>query len=399
MEIKINNNKCTGCKICVDICPVGAIEIDNQDKAYINNEKCSLCRMCVKQCPENAIEILGEEKKKTDVDLSQYKGIWFFAELKQGELSHVCFELLGISLRIAEILKEEVCGVIFSSDGEEKARQLFNRGADKVYLVEEPSLDQFRQDIYVCLLTEMIKKYKPNIVLASATMIGRSFIPQTAARLKTGLTADCTNLAIDPETKLLQQIRPTYGGNLMAKIICENHRPQMATIRPKSVEEAKPIAPGKNGIIVKEDFSIFNATCRVDLVSKESVEQTIDLQEAEIIISGGRGLGDGKNFDMIRRFAQLIGAAVGASRAAVDAGWIPYPHQVGQTGKTVKPKIYIACGISGAIQHLAGMSTSDYIIAINKDPNAPIFQVANLGIVGDIFEIIPKLIQQLESKA
>ena len=173
----------------------------------------------------------------------------------------------------------------------------------------------------------------------------------------------------------------------------------MATIRPKSVEEAKPIAPGKNGIIVKEDFSIFNATCRVDLVSKESVEQTIDLQEAEIIISGGRGLGDGKNFDMIRRFAQLIGAAVGASRAAVDAGWIPYPHQVGQTGKTVKPKIYIACGISGAIQHLAGMSTSDYIIAINKDPNAPIFQVANLGIVGDIFEIIPKLIQQLESKA
>ncbi len=396
MEIKVNKEKCTGCRICVDVCPAGAIEINEEGKANIN-ENCTFCRLCVKECPENAIEIVGEEKKRPQTELSQYKGIWFFAELKNGELSHVCFELLGISLKLAEILKEEVCGIIFSSDGEQKAQQLFNCGADKVYLVEDASLDQFRQDIYVCLLTELIKKYKPNIVLASATMIGRSFIPQTAARLKTGLTADCTDLTIDPETKLLQQIRPTYGGNLMAKIICENYRPQMATIRPKSVEEAKPTG-NRNGTIIKENFSAFNATCRVDLVSKESVEQTIDLQEAEIIVSGGRGLGDGKNFDMIRKFAQLIGAAVGASRAAVDSGWIGYPHQVGQTGKTVKPKIYIACGISGAIQHLAGMSTSDYIIAINKDQNAPIFKVANLGIVGDIFEIIPRLIQRLESK-
>ncbi|HOQ81842.1 MAG TPA: 4Fe-4S binding protein, partial [bacterium] len=263
MEIKVNKQKCTGCKICFDACPAGAIEIDNEGKANIN-EKCTLCRLCVKECPENAIEVIGEERKKQDVNLSQYKGIWFFAELKHGELSHVSFELLGISLKIAEILKEEVCGVIFSSDGEQKAQQLFDRGADKVYIVEESSLDQFRQDIYVCLMTELIKKYKPNIVLASATMIGRSFIPQTAARLKTGLTADCIDLAIDPETKLLQQIRPTYGGNLMAKIICESHRPQMATIRPKSVEEAKPTG-NKDGLLIKEDFSKFNATCRVDL--------------------------------------------------------------------------------------------------------------------------------------
>jgi len=395
MEIKVNKEKCTGCKICVDVCPVGAIEVDSDGKAFIT-EKCTLCRLCVKECPVGAIEIIGEEKKKADIDLSQYKGIWFFAEQKNGKLSHVAYELLGISLKLAETLKEEVCGVIFASNGKEMAQELFNRGADKVYLVEEGNLDEFRQDIYVCLMTELIKKYKPNIVLASATMIGRSFIPQTAARIKTGLTADCTDLAIDPETKLLQQIRPTYGGNLMAKIICESHRPQMATIRPKAVEEAKVIG-NREGTIIKEDFASFNAVCRVDLVSKEAVEQTIDLQEAEIIISGGRGLGDGKNFEMIRKFASLIGGAVGASRAAVDSGWIPYPHQVGQTGKTVKPKIYIACGISGAIQHLAGMSTSDYIIAINKDPDAPIFKVANLGIVGDIFEVIPKLIQKLES--
>ncbi|MGB9642414.1 MAG: FAD-binding protein [Candidatus Ratteibacteria bacterium] len=396
MEIKVNKAKCTGCKICVDVCPVGAIEVDNDGKAFIT-EKCNLCRLCVNECPEGAIEIIGEEKKKAEIDLSQYKGIWFFAEQKNGKLSHVAYELLGISLKLAETLKEEVCGVVFASNGKEMAQELFNRGCEKVYLVEEENLDEFRQDIYVCLMAELIKKHKPNIVLAAATMIGRSFIPQTAARIKTGLTADCTDLAIDPETKLLQQIRPTYGGNLMAKIICENHRPQMATIRPKAVEEAKVIG-NRDGVIVKEDYDSFNATCRVDLVSKEAVEQTIDLQEAEIIVSGGRGLGDEKNFDMIRKFASLIGGAVGASRAAVDAGWIPYPHQVGQTGKTVKPKIYIACGISGAIQHLAGMSTSDYIIAINKDPDAPIFKVANLGIVADIFEVIPQLIQKLESK-
>lgn len=396
MEIKVNKEKCTRCKICVDVCPVGAIEIDNQGKAFIT-EKCTLCKLCVKECPENAIEIIGEIKKKAEIDTSQYKGIWFFAEQKIGFLSHISFELLGISLKLAEILKEEICGVIFGSHCETMAQELFNRGAEKVYIVEDKSLDEFRQDIYLCLMTQLIQKYKPNIVLASATMIGRSFIPQTAARLKTGLTADCTDLAIDPETKLLQQIRPTYGGNLMAKIICENHRPQMATIRPKSVEEAK-ILGNRTGTIVKEDFETFNATCRVDLISKQSVEQTIDLQEAEIIVSGGRGLGEGKNFDMIKKLAELLGGAVGASRAAVDSGWIPYPHQVGQTGKTVKPKIYIACGISGSIQHLAGMSTSDYIIAINKDPNAPIFKVTNLGIVGDIFEIIPKLIQKLSSK-
>jgi len=396
MEIMVNKEKCTGCKICVNVCPAGAIEVDREGKAQIN-EKCTLCRLCVKECPENAIEITGEEKKVSKIDLNQYKGIWFFAEQKKGKLSHVSYELCGISLKLAETLKEEVCAVLFGSDCNEMAQQLFDHGAEKVYIVEDKSLDDFRQGVYVCLMTELIKKYKPNIVLAAATMTGRSFIPQTAARLKTGLTADCTALAIDPDTKLLQQIRPTYGGNLMAKIVCENYRPQMATIRPKAVEEAKFIG-NRKGVIIKDDFQSFNATCRIDLVSKQAVEQTIDLQEAEIIVSGGRGLGEGKNFDMIRKFAQLIGGAVGASRAAVDSGWIPYPHQVGQTGKTVKPKIYIACGISGAIQHLAGMSTSDYIIAINKDPDAPIFKVANLGIVGDIFEVIPKLIQKLEKK-
>jgi electron transfer flavoprotein alpha subunit len=389
MEIKIDRQLCTGCENCIQECPVGAIEIDAEKKAVIN-EKCTLCTLCVKVCPENAIQITGEKKKTGKID--EYRGIWFFAETRGGKLSHVAYELLGTAKKLAEATGEEISGVLFSSKGQDKARELLKRGADRVYLVENPALDDFRQDIYVCLLAGLIEKHKPNMMLASATMIGRSFIPQVAARLKTGLTADCTDLKIDPETKLLQQIRPTYGGNLMAKIICETSRPQMATIRPKSMEEAK-VCRNDGGVVVREKYEDFSTVCRVDLVSREMAAQVVDLQEAEVIVSGGRGLGEGKNFDLVRKLADALGASVGASRAAVDAGWIPYPHQVGQTGKTVKPKIYIACGISWSIQHLAGMQTSDYIIAINKDANAPIFKVANLGIVGDLFEVIPELLK------
>jgi len=260
--------------------------------------------------------------------------------------------------------------------------------------VENEKLQTFKEQTFADAFSKLIKKYKPSIVIAAATMIGRSFIPFTAARIKTGLTADCTDIDIDEETGLLVQTRPTFGGNLMARIICKNHRPQMATIRPKIFSPAEVI-DGKEGKIIKENIQI-DIEENVEVIGREKVENVVDLQEAEIIISGGRGIKAAENFSLIRELAGLLGAAVGSSRAAVDSGWIPYPHQVGQTGKTVKPKIYIACGISGAIQHLAGMQTSDYIIAINKDPDAPIFKVANLGIVGDVFEILPLLIKKLK---
>ncbi|MFA5645366.1 MAG: electron transfer flavoprotein subunit alpha [Candidatus Ratteibacteria bacterium] len=394
MEIRVITEKCTGCRICYDKCAFGAIEMENE-KARIT-ENCTFCTVCVKVCPEQAIEIKGERKKEPKKAVSS-SGVWFFAETRRGKLASVSYELLSAALNLAKELNEETSAVLFAADGETMAYDLIARGCEKVYLVEDPSLNDFHQDTYVCLLSNLILSHRPNIFIASATMAGRSFVPQVAARIRTGLTADCTDLRIDPKTKLLHQIRPTYGGNLMAMIMCEHHRPQMATVRPKVMDEAKPIQNPK-GEIIREDFASFAPFCRVELLSQTMAEQTVDLQEAEIIVSGGRGIGEGKNFEMIRTLAGLLGGTVGASRAAVDSGWIPYPHQVGQTGTTVKPKIYIACGISGAIQHLAGMQTSDYIIAINKDPEAPIFKVANLGIVGDLFEVLPLLIRKLEQK-
>ncbi|MCM8777523.1 MAG: electron transfer flavoprotein subunit alpha [Candidatus Omnitrophica bacterium] len=391
MAIRIIYEKCTLCRQCIDVCPFGAIEIKD-DKLFIN-ENCNLCGLCVKTCPEDAL--IKEEKTISAVDISQYKGIWFFAESRDGKLCPVALEMLNAALKLKKDLGEEVAGVLIGNNVKCLADELKTRGADRVYVIDDPLLEHFKEEPYAIAMAQLITKHKPNIVIAAATMMGRAFIPSVAARIKTGLTADCTDVSIDPETKLLVQTRPTFGGNLMARIICKNHRPQMATIRPKMFDEVPEIEDSPLEIIL-EQFNKNDLQDRVILLGKEKIENIIDLQEAEVIVSGGRGVKEPKNFAMIKELADLLGGAVGASRAAVDSGWIPYPHQVGQTGKTVKPKIYIACGISGAIQHLAGMQTSDYIIAINKDPDAPIFRVANLGIVGDIFEVIPALIKRIK---
>ncbi|MCM8810945.1 MAG: electron transfer flavoprotein subunit alpha [Candidatus Omnitrophica bacterium] len=392
MEIKIIYEKCTLCKKCIEKCPFGAIEI--KDNKIFINQNCTLCGLCVKICPEKALIKEEEEEEKEKIDLTQFKGIWFFAETKDGEISSVSYEMLNAAKKLKEKLNQDVCGICFGKNIKDKVGSLLKKGADKVYFIDDDVFCEFKEEVYADALSYLIKKYKPNIVIAAATMIGRSFIPAVAVKVKTGLTADCTGLDIDEKTHLLIQTRPTFGGNLMAKIICERYRPQMATIRPKIFEQAKDQENSKGEIIEEKiEFQIEN---KVNICGKQRIENVIDLQEAEIIVSGGRGLKEGKNFDIIKELADLLNGAVGASRAAVDSGWIGYPHQVGQTGKTVKPKVYIACGISGAIQHLAGMQTSDYIIAINKDPDAPIFKVANLGVVGDIFEVIPILIKKLK---
>jgi len=391
MAIRIIYERCTLCKQCIDACPFGAIEI--RDGKLFINENCNLCGLCVKTCPEGALE--KEEKVASVVDLSQYKGIWFFAEGRDGKLCPVAFEMLNAAIKLKRVLGEYIAGVLIGADVKGLAGELGARGADRVYVVEDPLLEHFQEEPYAIAMAQLITKYKPSIVIAAATMMGRAFIPSVAARVRTGLTADCTDISIDPETKLLVQTRPTFGGNLMARIICKNHRPQMATIRPKMFDEAKFIEERQPEVVI-EKFNSGQRQNKVKILGKKKIENVVDLQEAEVIVSGGRGVKDPKNFAMIKELADLLEGAVGASRAAVDSGWIPYPHQVGQTGKTVKPKIYIACGISGAIQHLAGMQTSDYIIAINKDPDAPIFKVANLGLVGDIFEVIPALIKKIK---
>jgi electron transfer flavoprotein alpha subunit len=362
------------------------------------NEKCTICLACIDACPVEAI--IQEESKvsKPDLDKGAYSGIWAFAEQRNGRVSTVGMELLGAARKLAEKTGEKVTAVLLGHDMEEAARHLVHFGADEVLYVDDPSLDQFNDDPYASVLSDLILERKPSIVLAGATFMGRSFIPMVASRVNTGLTADCTALDIDPETGDLLQTRPAFGGNIMATIICPRHRPQMATVRHK-VMAALPEDPHRKGevhVIRGADEKKMVCRTRVQEVVEEIID-TVNLAEADIIVSGGRGLGGPEGFKVIEELALALDGAVGASRSAVDSGWIPYSHQVGQTGKTVQPKLYIACGISGAVQHLAGMQASDVIVAINKDADAPIFDVATYGLVGDAFKIIPEIIRSVNA--
>ncbi|MFH1411647.1 MAG: electron transfer flavoprotein subunit alpha [Candidatus Omnitrophota bacterium] len=391
--IKVLNEKCVGCTLCVKICPFGAITMESK-KAVIDLAKCTLCGACVEECKFSAIVL---EKKETVVsDFSNYKNVWVFAEQKKGQVQSISFELLGKGRELADKLGVELCAVLLGDKTEEACKELIARGADKVYLVDSPKLKAYQDDPYTKVLTALVAKHKPEIVLCGATTIGRSLISRVAVTLRAGLTADCTGLDIDPKEKLLLQTRPAFGGNIMATIIAPNSRPQMSTVRHKVMKEAEA-DPKRKGEIIKEEFPDDMYATRTKLIDiVEEIEETINLAEADIIVSGGRGVGSKENFSLIKDLALSLNAAVGASRSAVDADWIPYSHQVGQTGKTVCPKVYIACGISGQIQHLIGMKSSDVIVAINKDPDAPIFGVATYGIVGDLFKIVPLLTSQFK---
>ncbi len=393
MRIVVKKDLCTGCETCVSSCPYTAIVIQ-EGRAFIT-EYCQLCRACLSVCPEGAIvEIAEEAEMVTRPEPSEYRGIWVFAEQRNGKVSTVAFELLGAGRRLADKLGVELSAVLFGAT-KDSAEELIKYGADRVYLAQDPALERFNDEPYARLLISLINTHKPEIVLAGATPVGRSFFPRVAAALRAGLTADCTAFDIEPETRNLLQTRPAFGGNIMATIITPSRRPQMATVRPRVMKKLEPDPSRKGEIIFIKTDSISSRTKVIDSI-KEVSELTVNLQEADVIVAGGRGLGDPKGFKMLEELAGLLGGAVGASRAAVDAGWISYSHQIGQTGKTVCPKLYIACGISGAVQHLVGMQSSDIIVAINKNPEAPIFNVANYGIVGDVYEIVPLLIKRIK---
>ena len=394
MGIKVINDKCIGCKLCVPACPLGAIKVENR-KAIIDLDKCNLCGVCPSSCKFSAIEITKEDVHI--VDKSQYKNIWVFAEQYEGAVHPVVIELLGEGKKLAKDLGVELCALLLGGDTIEKeTKELIECGADKVYLAIAPELKNYTTLPYSTIISDMIRQYKPEIVLFGATTTGRDLASRVAARINAGLTADCTGLAIDKETKLLMQTRPAFGGNIMATIICKNHRPQMSTVRPKVFKKATP-DHSRKGQVIRSTPKIDQSDLLVRIVDiiKDATSK-VNLAEAEIIVSGGRGIQAPENFKLIEELAGVIGGAVGASRATVDAGWISSHHQVGQTGKTVCPKLYIAVGISGAIQHLAGMGSSDIIVAINKDPDAPIFKVATYGIVGDLFDVVPKLTRKLK---
>jgi len=392
MGIQIDLDKCVGCGDCISSCPFGLLEIIGE-KVQVK-DGCTFCGACQEACDYKVIVI--EAVNQVSALSDSHRGVWVFAEQRHSQLKSVVYELLSKGRKLADTLETELCAVCLGHNVNEVG-QLIACGADKVYLVDNPAVAHFQEDLYTRKLVELIQEYKPEIVVAGATPYGRSCIPRVAAILRTGLTADCTGLEIDPETRLLLQTRPTFGGNVMATIVCQAKRPQMATVRPRVFRKESP-DENKKGQIIKVDFNseaVISRTRLIDFI--EDITDAIKLEEADIIIAGGRGLGKPKNFQLLEELANVLGAALGSSRPPVDDGWISYPHQVGQTGKTVCPKLYIACGISGAVQHLAGMQTSDNIVAINDNPNAPIFEVATYGIVGDLFQVVPVLIEKLKN--
>ncbi len=319
------------------------------------------------------------------------KDIFVVVEQVEGVVQKVGIELLGIARKLADDLGEDVAAVILGDKVTDKARTLIEHGADTVYTIESPFLKDYTTEPYTKALYQIVEEKKPNIVLYGATSIGRDLAPRVSARVHTGLTADCTKLEIDEKTKLLLMTRPAFGGNILATIICENHRPQMATVRP-GVMEAMHADSSRKGEVIeyKVDLSEKDMTVKIREIIKEE-HKLVDITEANILVSGGAGLGKAENFAILEDLAGELDAVVSSSRAGVDAGWIGKERQVGQTGKTVRPDVYFACGISGAIQHLAGMEDSEYIVAINTNPEAPIFDVADLGIVGDVHKVIPEL--------
>ena len=390
MAVIVIEDKCKGCTKCVKVCPFDAIEM--QGRLAVINEKCTACGQCIEACPFDAIESTAAEEEA--VDLSDYKDVWVFAEHRDGELMGVTLELLGEGSRLAKELGVSVCAVIPGASTAAMQEELFAYGAEKIIVIEDKLLDAYTTDAYTKVIYEAIREYKPEIALFGATHIGRDLAPRIAARLDTGLTADCTKLEVDKEERRLLQTRPAFGGNLMATIVCPKTRPQMSTVRPGVMDKLEKVAGAKGEVIrFKSSLSAADIRTKVKEVVKSAREHA-SLLDAEIICSGGRGLGSSEGFKLIKELAAATGGTVGASRAAVDNGWIDHSQQVGQTGTTVKPKVYIACGISGAIQHLAGMQTADIIIAINKDAEAPIFEVADYGIVGDLYKVIPELISQ-----
>jgi len=392
--ISVDKEKCTGCGMCEKGCPFGAIKI--VEKIAVIGDECTLCSACVSQCNPGAISI--QRKKIEEIDFSQYHDVWIFAEIKNDKVRKVSFELLGKARKLADELKQNVCVLLIGNDVKKFIEEFSNRGAKKIYITEHEALKDYYTETYSSVVVGFISKYKPNIVLYPATITGRDLAPRVASTLGLGLTADCTGLSIIDG--LLLQTRPAFGGNVMADIICPTTRPQMATVRPNVMEIASVNEGNATEIIevpVKIDLQSLKIKIK-EIVNISTSKGGIPVCEADIIVSGGRGVGCQENFKILEDLANVLKGAIGASRAAVDLGWIPKSQQVGQSGSTVSPKIYIACGISGTIQHLVGMKSSDIIIAINKDPEASIFNVANYGIVGDLCEVVPLLTKALKEK-
>lgn len=390
----IDKEACIGCGACVDVCPFGALAL--VDDVAVVNDNCTACAACIPECPVEALALPEREREGT-ADLENYEGVWVWIEQFQGQAQGISWEMLGKGRDLADQLGSTLTACVLGEDVQESAQEAVAYGADRVFLADAPLLRTYRTAPYARVLVDLVRTYKPAIFLLGASSRGRDLAGSIATTLHTGLTADCTRLEIEADTGLLQQTRPAYGGNIMATILTPHHRPQMATVRHRVFDVPTP-DPKRKGQIIPVPVGIDEGQIETKVLDFILQEKDVNIADADIIISGGRGVGGPEGFEPLFALAHVLGGAVGASRAAVDDGWIPYAHQVGQTGRTVKPDLYIACGISGAIQHQAGMSTSRVIVAINTDPNAPIFDLADYGIVEDVAQVVPALTEQFRKK-
>ena len=393
--IQVASN-CVGCGKCVNTCPFGALSLVN--RKAVANASCTMCGACVSVCPVKALSLpaAGAAAKK---DLSAYKGVWAFIEISdnvvQQSVRPVGFELLSKGRELADQLGEELCAVVIGDNVQNYFADLSAYGADKIYAVNSPAYHDYNTLAYANAMVTLIKKYNPSVVLYPSTYIGRDLSPRISSELFVGLTADCTGLSI--QDGLLIQTRPAFGGNIMADIKCPDYRPQMSTVRPNVFKKVLS-RPGAMAQVVNEVIAVPASAGKVRIISKQldPVSGGQKLDEAEVVLAGGRGMKDKAGFDMLETMAQELGGTVGASRAAIDLGLKPKEKQVGQSGVTVAAKLYIACGISGAVQHIVGREHSDTIIAVNKDANAPIFNVCKYGFVGDVRQLLPKVIDGIK---
>ncbi|MGY5880140.1 MAG: FAD-binding protein [Candidatus Thorarchaeota archaeon] len=393
MKFQFDREKCTGCMLCPKVCNFGAIEKDG-DKVKFDMNKCVYCGSCEEVCPEDAIHI--ERRAFDKSKIQKYHDVWVFCETNEGRLRSVALELITEGRVLADALGEKIVAVLIGHEIEKHTDTLIHQGADKVIVVDDKIFADYTTDAYTIAMTSLIAPRKPSVVLFGATGNGRDLAPRVAARMGVGCTADCTGLEIDDERQLVQT-RPAFGGNIIAEIITPARRPQISTVRPNVFKPSEPDT-SRTGEVEKADIQISPVQVRTRVLEKvsEVVEGMKSVEEADIIVCSGRGIKDPANLELPKQLADLLDAAVGGSRPIVDLGWLPPTQQVGQSGRTVCPKLYFALGISGQIQHLAGMSSSDLIVAINKDPEAPIFSSSDFGIVGDIFTIVPELISEIK---
>ena len=389
-KLVINQDKIGNIEELMKICPFGAMENIN-GKLEIS-AACKMCRLCVKKGPKGAVEYIEEETKK--VDKSLWNGVCVYVDHVDGEIHPVTFELIGKARELAGKVNQKVYCVFIGYNIKDKAEELLHYGIDEVFVYDNKELENFRIEPYVAAFENLINEIKPSVILVGATTVGRSLAPRVAARFRTGLTADCTILDIKENTDLVQ-IRPAFGGNIMAQIITPNSRPQMATVRYK-VMTAPDRSEEANGKVTVMGIEQSKLISNIEVKDIKKKNKEVDISDAEIIVVAGRGVKNEKDLDMLRELSNLLGGELAVTRPLIEAGFEESKKQIGLSGRTVRPKLIITCGVSGAVQFTAGMDNSDFIFAINKDENAPIFKAANYCLVGDLYEIIPKLIEEIK---